>query len=264
MRALIPLLVSLALLVACQAPATVPAVPPATLASALAAPTPASAVPSQTLAPAVPSPTPTPSAGSRKLAAIGASDVVGLGADNPGTEGWAPVLATLLGERTGQPIALSRHGILGRIARELRKTEVPAAIKVRPDYVVIWTGANDMRVGLSLEAFRPELDGLLQDLDDQTDAQVFVINLPALDRLPFFAAYQASYKAAMPAWQAAIRDAANAHGATAIELAGFSAELDAHPEYLWTDGFHASTKGYARLAAIVADVVAPAIMATKP
>lgn len=273
MRALISLFAALALLAACQAPASPPAAtvmpvdmitpgPPAPMTNGngsmpiLAPPTPAPAA-----TPVAPSPTPLP--GTLKLAAIGASDVVGLGATNPGTEGWAPVLATLLTERTGKPIALSKHGFLARLASELRKNEVPKAIAGKPDLVVIWTGANDMRVGLRIEDFRAALDGILTDLQ-ATRVPVWVLNLPALDRLPFFAEFKAAYKAAMPAWQATIRESAAAHGATTIALDQFSDEIDKNPDYLWAfDGFHPSTKGYARLAAIVADTVAPAVVAAQ-
>ena len=223
---------------------------------------PASALPAASLAPGTPA-MPPPPAGSPlpataplKLVAMGASDVVGLGADAPATEGWAPVLAGLLEARTQHPTALTKLGFLGRLAKELRSVELPRAIAAQPDVVVLWTGPNDIMRAVSLADFQQDLDAIVIGLVG-TRAQVYVINLPALDRLPFFAEFKADYAVATPIWQAEIARVATSHGATPVDLAAFSAELDAHPDYLWGDGFHPSTKGYQRLATILADVVAP-------
>jgi lysophospholipase L1-like esterase len=61
----------------------------------------------------------------------------------------------------------------------------------------------------------------------------------------------------VPIWQSAIRDTAAAHGASVVELSRYADEIAAHPEYISADGFHPSTAGYARLAAIVAEAIGP-------
>ncbi len=221
------------------------------------APVPTSQAPSPSpAASATPSPAASslPSASALRLVALGASDVVGLGATDPAKEGWAPVAATLLNERLGQPVALTKIGVLARTADEMRRFDVEKAVAAKPEVAVLWTGPNDIRVGVALPDFRADLDSLLDTLQ-ATRARLYVLNMPDLDRLPFFAEYRAAYAEVVPDWQRAIREEGEAHGAVVIDLAAFTGELEAHPDYLWFDGFHPSTKGYRRLAEIVAGAV---------
>lgn len=231
--------------------------PPASLApSAAAASPPPSASPSPSA-----SATPAPD-GALRFAAIGASDVFGLGADDPATQNWAAVAAKLLDARVDGPVAIARFGVLNRMADDMRRFDVERAVATKPQVAALWTGANDIRTGVTLEDFRADLDAILDALA-AADAKVYVLNLPDLHKLPFFAEHKEAYREVVPAWQAAIRAEGQAHGATVIDLAAYSAELDAHPEYLWADGFHPSTVGYARIGAIVAEAIGKDLPAAK-
>ena len=266
-RLLLPLAL---LLAACQPTQAPPALAPVATASPLdpstgaatsprppAALPPASPTPAPSASPtAGPSavPSPAPSAALR-LAAVGASDVFGLGADDPATQNWAAVAAGLVDARVDGDVALARFGVLNRMADEMVRFDLPRAVAAKPQVAALWTGANDIRTGVTLDDFRQDLDALIDGLA-ATGAKVYVLNLPDLDRLPFFAEYKESYAQVVPVWQEAIRAEGQAHGATVIDLEAYSAEIDAHPEYLWADGFHPSTAGYARLGAIVAEAIA--------
>jgi lysophospholipase L1-like esterase len=184
------------------------------------------------------------------LVTMGASDVAGVGADEPATQGWAPVLAERLTGRS----AHVRLGAPGWTARELRLHALEAAVKAQPDLVVLWVGVNDFKAGVGVEAFKQDLDPMLAALTG-TGAKVYVLNMPDLGRLPAFTAMGAGIQAALPAWRSAISDTVDRHGASAIALTPYTDEILAHPEYLSADGFHPSTVGHRRLAGIVAQAI---------
>lgn len=242
---------ALALAAACQVPA---AAPPAASRVVVGTPRPAnsaSAAPAASPSPVNPSSaviSPLPRV--MRLVAIGASDVVGYGSADPPNDGWATVLAKNLPGTT----ELTKLGFIGRLARDMRKAELPQAVAAKPDVIVLWTGVNDINAGVSVETFAVDLDVLLGGLAG-TGARLFVVNLPDLDRLPFFKAQAAVYREVLPAWQDAMRLGAATHGGQVIDLGAYTREIEAHPEYLATDGFHPSTAGYRRLAEIFARAI---------
>lgn len=185
-----------------------------------------------------------------KIVALGASDVVGVGARHPEKEGWAPVLASLL----PGPKRLMRLGLSGATAAQIRAQLLPKAIAARPDVAVVWTGVNDCARMVPLPQFQAELEAIVAGLTG-TGAQVFVVNVPDLDRLPSLRAYAQWIRLALPAWQHAVRQVAARHGATVVELAPYTVEIDRRPDYLCGDGFHPSQHGYRRLAELVAEAV---------
>lgn len=197
--------------------------------------------------------TATPAPEPLTLVTMGASDVTGVGADDPKTQGWAPVLAKSL---PGTPTHV-RLGLPGWTASQIRANALDKAVKAQPDVVVLWTGVNDFNGGVSLEAFKADLDPMLAALA-KTEAKVYVLNMPDLHRLPAFEAGATMIQLAMPVWRTAIQGTAERHGATVVELTPYSDEIAAHPEYISRDGFHPSTRGYQRLAEIVQAALTPA------
>lgn len=195
--------------------------------------------------------TPAPSPRALTLVTMGASDVTGIGADDPATQSWAPVLAGMLEGK----VTHVRLGSPGWTAKQIRANALDKAVKAQPDDVVLMTGMNDFNAGVGLEDFKADLGGILTGLA-ATGAKVYVINMPDLNGLPAFKAASTPLSLAIPLWQSAIRDTAEAHGASVVELSAYSDEIARHPEYISADGFHPSTRGYARLASIVAAAMA--------
>src|SRR5689334_17330879 len=66
-------------------------------------------------------------------AAIGASDVVGVGADDPDRDNWASILHSYMPEGTNF-VRLARSSIT---LREANTLEVPQAIAARPDIIIL-------------------------------------------------------------------------------------------------------------------------------
>lgn len=185
-----------------------------------------------------------------RLLALGASDVVGHGLPDPSRDAWPAVLAKLL---PGPP-KLKRMGISGARAADLRAAFLAKAVADRPDVAVVWTGVNDCIQQVPLATFRTDFDALVAGLRG-VGTEVWVVNLPDVERLPAFRALAGMLGPIVRGWQVAVREVAAQHGARVIELAPYTLELADQPDLVGPDGFHPSATGHRRLAAIFATVM---------
>lgn len=181
--------------------------------------------------------------------AIGASDAVGVGANDPVTEGWVPRLATEL----GPDVRLVNLGVSGSTLSQALQEQVGPAVDAQPDVVTVWLAVNDLNARVPLEQYSADLETLLDQLD-QTHARVLVGNVPDVAQLaPYRGIDPAQVDAEVNRWNVVIADAAARHGDTLVDLYAHWQDLANHPEYLSGDGFHPSSEGYAALAQVFAD-----------
>jgi lysophospholipase L1-like esterase len=179
------------------------------------------------------------------LVAIGASDAVGIGASDPARTGWVPQLHQKLPVGT----RLVNLGIAGARIADALGHQLPVALDLAPDYVVIWVVVNDLVAGTPLVDYERDLDLLLGELGARTPARVFLANVPNLGALPVAAGQDQRQLAAVIAeWNAVIARVAARHGATVVDFADGWQELAANPGYVSDDGFHPSDAGYRRIA----------------
>ena len=177
--------------------------------------------------------------------AIGASDAVGTGARNPTTEGWVPQLYQKLPAGT----RLANLGIGGLRLRQAVDQVLPVAVDLKPSIVTVWLGVNDLAGGVALDAYGADLDRLLGALANQTNARVYIANLPDLTLLPaFFIFPKEQVRAQVQQWNAVIAERAAANGATLVDLYAGWTELRERTDYISADGLHPSTAGHRRLA----------------
>ena len=202
-------------------------------------------------------PTPTPTVPPPvTYVALGASDAVGVGATDPNTKGYIPLIIARLPAHSR---ALNL-GVSGILEHEALARELPRAIATRPTLVTVWLVGNDFKGCTPLAQYSADLDTLLAALQTRTHAAVFVANTPDMGALPFFqegapgggqcvaGKSPAQVRALALAWNATIDPIVARHGDVLVDL--FNSDLAAHPEYVSQDGFHPSDAGYARLAAI--------------
>ncbi len=186
--------------------------------------------------------------------AIGASDAVGVGADDPASESWPAALASML-PRGSKLVNLGVPSIT--LARAL-DVELPVALDALSrrtrgkagdrDVVTVWLAVDDLRAGVSLPSYAANLHTLLHALRAGADATVLVGNLPDLAAIPSFRGQGPALAATVAAWNNAIAAVVRRDGATLVDLYAGWRELAAHPEYVGPDGLHPTAAGYRRLA----------------
>ena len=188
--------------------------------------------------------------------ALGASDSIGVGADRPAVEGWVPRVHAGLPPRT----RLVNLGIGGATLEDIVRRELPSALDARPRWVTVWAGVNDLARGVPRDRFSSELDSLLAELRSASNGgderTVLLLNIPDLRQLPAFASVDpALLDATVRDWNQAIAATAARHNVQVVDLYAHWDELARHPEYLSADGFHPSSAGYGRIAALVLDAL---------
>ena len=200
-----------------------------------------------------PTPTVKPAAGVRYVA-LGASDAVGVGASDPNTTAYVPILISRLPKgSTALNLGISGETLHGALADEL-----PQAIAAKPTLITVWLVGNDFKDCVPLQQYGADLNTLLTTLQQQTQAKVFVANAPDFSALPAVQAQAASgsfcgapgslasVRSLAQQWNVVINAAVAAHHDTLVDL--FNTDLDSHPGYVSGDGFHPSDAGYLALA----------------
>lgn len=187
---------------------------------------------------------------------LGASDAVGVGATDPNTQGYVPILISRL-PKGSQTLNL---GVSGFKVHDALTEELPQAIAAQPTLVTVWLVGNDFRQCTPLTQYAADLDALLGQLQQKTHAQVFVANTPDMSQLPFFqqgapqggtcvqGASTDTVHALALQWNQVINPIVARHADVLVDL--FAFPLGSHPNYVSRDGFHPSSAGYAVLADI--------------
>ena len=198
--------------------------------------------------------------------AVGASETVGIGADEPLREAWTQVLY-----RTAMPqqARFVNLGIPGATVRDALRSELPYARSLEPDVVTVWLNVNDIVAGVSPASYESDLTRLLTQLRAGGARRILVANTPPVQHLP-------SYRACLPdptggppclangtlpppreiasvvaRYNEAIARAATASGATVVDLHAIGvAAVRRHSfmRFIASDGFHPSTAGHRRVA----------------
>jgi lysophospholipase L1-like esterase len=194
-------------------------------------------------------------------AAIGASDTVGVGADDPARDAWV----TLVWRRLPSGSRFVRLGVSGALARHALVRQVPLLEAARPDIATVWLGVNDLNARIPLDRYGSQLARILARIR-ASGARAFVGNIPDLTCVPAYADIPAEALASeIVRRNEVIAQAAHRNGAVLVDVMRASRATDAVPLLVASDGFHPSTEGHRVLsevfwAAITCDtVIGPAV-----
>ena len=180
--------------------------------------------------------------------ALGASDAVGVGADQPASQGYVPQIF----QRLPQGSHLINLGSSGIHLHEALTQELPIALASNPQLITIWLVANDFVAGVAYDSYMQDLNSMLQQLHTETSARIVMANLPDLTLLPFFdrdsSQQKQNMQAAIQRWNTHIAVLAQQYDVVLVDLSTHNSQLTAHPEYVSGDGFHPSSAGYTQLA----------------
>lgn len=182
--------------------------------------------------------------------ALGASDAVGIGAQQPGREGW---VARLHAQLPDDP-QLVNLGMNGARISDVLTMQAPVAIDAGPRWVSLWPGINDLRDDLPRETFARQLDETLAQLATVDGVTVVLLTIPDLRHLPDYAEEEPRLlDSTVRAWNDVITEAGLRHGALVVDLYAGAPELALNPDYVSADGFHPSSDGYRRIAEMVVE-----------
>ncbi len=186
--------------------------------------------------------------------AIGASDAVGIGA-TPVTNGYVFRIRDKL-QDDGVGTDLKNLGIPGAKIGAMRDIALPEAIRFDPDLVTIFAGANDLIQGESVSSFQDNLDKMIAELQEKTDADIIIGDLPDLTRLPKYLDGSDGDVTSenVAAYNQAIRSVASRYGLTLVRL---SQDEPSDKYTSEADGFHPNDRGYERIANLYYEVIRP-------
>jgi lysophospholipase L1-like esterase len=205
---------------------------------------------------------PTPEDPKLTYVALGASDALGFGADQPLTQAWPQLLV-----RRDLPVSVTfvNAAVDGSTVGEALEDQVPLLDGVQPDLATVSFGVNDLRAGVTAERFEAQLDSLVRSARRGGATRVLLANVPPIERLPAYLAEAGTsfpppeaVVAAVDAYNAAVARVAARQAAELVDL--HAAGLEAREEgveatLVSADGFHPSTAGHQRIADAFAAVL---------
>ncbi|MGI8776799.1 MAG: SGNH/GDSL hydrolase family protein [Acidimicrobiales bacterium] len=205
--------------------------------------------------------------------AVGASETVGFGADQPLRDSWPRVLF-----RTALPpsAVFVNMGIPGATVAQALRDELPQALTVHPALATVWLNVNDIVAGVAVSDFERDLAALVHSLRANATTRVLVANVPPLDELPAYLSCRSGTDAGpcggasdipgpralnriVDAYNAATARVVAQEGASLVDLnaVGLAARQEGTATALVSkDGFHPSTAGHEAVAKAFADSLA--------
>src|SRR4051812_8730029 len=157
----------------------------------------------------------------RRFVALGDSTTEGLMdplPDGSGFRGWADRLAEILAA-IEPDLQYANLAVRGKLARQVRETQLEPALALEPDLVSLLAGLNDMlRRNVDVAAVIGEIDGMVARLRD-AGADVLLFTLP--DPVPINPLAKPA-AARLARMNDAIREISSRRGR-------FPVELDPHP-----------------------------------
>ncbi|AKU14956.1 SGNH/GDSL hydrolase family protein [Luteipulveratus mongoliensis] len=183
-----------------------------------------------------------------RYVALGDSQTEGLwdGNDETGLRGWA--------DRLSEHLAVANPGmtyanlaVRGLRARQIRETQLDAAIALKPDIATVLAGMNDaMRPSYDADAVTADLEAMFVGLT-AAGATVATLTFPDIGRI---APLAKPLRARVEDLNERIRSTAARHGVVVVESTAHDVTTD--PRIWSTDRLHASPLGHARIAAAMA------------
>lgn len=194
-----------------------------------------------------------------EYAALGASDVVGIGA-TPLTNGYVYMIADGIEQQSDEGVDLNNLGIPGATVATIAKTAVEILKRsATPSLITLSTGANDVIAGDSPASFERDLNQLLNELRAiAPQATIAIANVPNLAEVPRFVEEPDRDVTIdrLRSYNSAIGRQAKAYNALLVDL--FSVPVnDALVNDI--DGFHPSDAGHREIANRFLAVITPYI-----
>ncbi len=183
---------------------------------------------------------------------MGASESVGVGADDPPRQAWPEVFRR---EALPPDAIFVNLGIEGVNTAEALAQELPRALELEPNLVTIWLNVNDIIDQVSPERYEQHLGQLVHELRRGGRTKVMVANAPEIDQLPVVARFGPIVTSVadqrVDAYNEVTARVVAREGAVLVDLHAASERAEREGRFaslVAADGFHPSTAGHAEVA----------------
>jgi lysophospholipase L1-like esterase len=149
-------------------------------------------------------------------------------------------------------------GVNGYSSAQLIDRELPQIETLRPDFVTVLIGVNDVVRGVSADAYRQNMIEIFDFLLGRLPAnRIVVVSTPDYTRTPQGAAFgdPAQQRAAIAQFNEIQRELADERGIAFVDISGVADRADVEPDLVARDGLHPSGTQYSRWVDLIAPVV---------
>lgn len=159
----------------------------------------------------------------------------------------------------GVPLELVANlGVNGYASSDLVRAELPQLDALRPDFVTVLIGVNDVVRGVSPAAYRANLEVIFGLLLGRLPAdRIVVVSTPDYTRTPSGAAFgdPAQQRAAIADFNAIEREMAEARGINFVVISSVADAVEGDASLVGDDGLHPSRKQYSGWVDLIAPLV---------
>lgn len=197
---------------------------------------------------------PSPSAASLRYVALGDSYTIGTSVSS--AESWPSQLVARLDGRLER---VANLGVNGYSSADLIAAELPALGELRPEFVTVQIGVNDVVRGVSRATYAANVDRILDALLGQLPAsRILAVATPDYTLTPMGGTFgnPAQQSAEIAAFNTVLEEAARARGIAFVpDVFEISRRVASDPSLVASDGLHPSGAQYA----LWVDVILPIV-----
>jgi acyl-CoA thioesterase I len=193
-----------------------------------------------------------------RYVALGDSYTIGTATRAP-AERWPDQLVARLSTSSPTLELIENLGVNGFTSRDLIEVELPQVLSLRPGFVTVLVGVNDVVQGVAEAAYRGNVALILDELlSRMPPSRLLVVTTPDYTVTPRGADYgnPAAQAEAIGRFNAAIAELAAERGVAVVDIHDLSLDAATDRTLVADDGLHPSGAQYARWVDRIAPVVA--------
>ena len=181
-----------------------------------------------------------------RYVALGDSYTIGTAVEP--AERWPNLLVAALDDA---PLSLELVGniaVNGYSSRDVIDLELPQLAELRPDFVTLLIGVNDVVQGVSAEMYRRNVTSILDDLAARVGAErILVVTTPDYTVTPAGGGYgdPVRQSAGIRAFNEILTTTASSRGILVVDIHDLSLHAATNPSLVARDGLHPSGAQYA-------------------
>lgn len=185
--------------------------------------------------------------GPLRYVALGDSYTIGTSVEP--ADRWPNLLVAALGAEPSSLELVGNIAVNGYTSRDVLDLELPQLVELRPDFVTLLIGVNDVVRGVPHEAYRRNVEAILDDLVTRVGARrILVITTPDYTVTPAGGRYgdRARQAAGIRTNNEILTSLAGERGIAIVDIHDISLRAAADRNLVASDGLHPSGKQYAR------------------